>query len=167
MCLDPSWPTYTPSIMSRPPPTCQYVLLTCHTQDLVLRQTEVDRTNRSYYGEMGLYLLSAACNFDCHVTLDKEGPYLTLQGVRTQKNLVSSMDVGHCSMCHFPYSLYPLEMPAKMFLFDQCVCMLHNFGSSLTNYILFNPQGRLILLAGFGNIVGKVDLFDCRSLTCI
>ena len=57
-------------------------------------------------------------------------------------------------------------MPAKTVLFDQCVHMLHDFGSSPTNYISFNPQGRLILLAGFGNLAGKVDLFDSHSLTC-
>ena len=56
-------------------------------------------------------------------------------------------------------------MPAKTVLFDQRVRMLHDFGSSLTNYISFNPQGRLILLAGFGNLAGKVDLFDGHSLT--
>lgn len=44
------------------------------TQVLVLTQTEVDKTNKSYYGETGLYILSAAGNFDCRVTLDKEGP---------------------------------------------------------------------------------------------
>ena len=56
-------------------------------------------------------------------------------------------------------------MLAKTVLFDQCVHMLHDFGSSLTNYISFNPQGWLILLARFGNLVGKVDLFDGHSLT--
>ena len=56
-------------------------------------------------------------------------------------------------------------MPAKTVLFDQRVRMLHDFGSSPTNYISFNPQGRLILLAGFGNLAGKVDLFDGHSLT--
>lgn len=47
---------------------------TLGTQVLVLTQTEVDKTNKSYYGETMLYLLSAAGNFDCRVTLDKEGP---------------------------------------------------------------------------------------------
>ena len=40
----------------------------------MLTQTEVDNTNKSYYGETGMYLLSAAGNFDCRVNLDKEGP---------------------------------------------------------------------------------------------
>ena len=56
-------------------------------------------------------------------------------------------------------------MPAKTVLFDQRVRMLHDFGSSLTNYISFNPQGWLILLARFGNLAGKVDLFNGHSLT--
>ena len=136
-----------------------------HASSVVFTQTEVDKTNKVYYGETGLYLLSAAGNFDCRVTLDKEGPISDLHGVSTRKNLVSSTDVGHCSLCHFPYSAYPLDMPAKTVLFDRRVRMLHDFGSSPTNYILFNPQGRFILLAGFGNLAGKVDLFDRRSLT--
>ena len=66
------------------PPTCQKRFYkadkaqikwnTLGTQVLVLTQTEVDNSNKSYYGETGMYLLSAAGNFDCRVTLDKEGP---------------------------------------------------------------------------------------------
>lgn len=66
------------------PPTCQKTFFkadraqikwnTLGTQVLLLTQTEVDNSNKSYYGETGMYLLSAAGNFDCRVTLDKEGP---------------------------------------------------------------------------------------------
>jgi len=66
------------------PPTCQKNFFkaersqikwnTLGTQVLVLTQTDVDNTNKSYYGQTGLYLLSAAGNFDCRITLDKEGP---------------------------------------------------------------------------------------------
>lgn len=55
-------------------------------------------------------------------------------------------------------------MPAKTMLFDQRVRTLHDFGSAPYNTISFNPQGRLLLLAGFGNLAGKVDVFDRRSL---
>jgi len=47
---------------------------TLGTQVLLLTQTEVDNSNKSYYGETGMYLLTAAGHFDCRVTLDKEGP---------------------------------------------------------------------------------------------
>ena len=56
-------------------------------------------------------------------------------------------------------------MPAKTVIFDQRVHKLHDFGSSPHNFISFNPQGRLVLLAGFGNLAGKIDVFDRRSLT--
>ena len=58
-----------------------------------------------------------------------------------------------------------IDMPAKAVLFDQRVRTLHDFGSAPQNYISFNPQGRLIALAGFGNLAGKINIFDRRTLT--
>ena len=52
-------------------------------------------------------------------------------------------------------------------LFDQRVRTLHDFGTSFSNYISFNPQSRLLLLGGFGNLAGKIDIYDRRSLTKI
>jgi translation initiation factor 2A len=52
-------------------------------------------------------------------------------------------------------------------LFDQRVRTLHDFGASFCNYISFNPQSRLLLLGGFGNLAGKIDIYDRRSLTKI
>lgn len=63
------------------------------------------------------------------------------------------------------FLLWNPDMPAKTVLFDQRVRILHDFGSSPINFISFNPQARLILLAGFGNLAGKVDLYDRRSLS--
>lgn len=56
-------------------------------------------------------------------------------------------------------------MPAKTVLFDQRVNALHDFGASPHNFISFNPQGRLVALAGFGNLAGKLDIFDRRTLS--
>jgi translation initiation factor 2A len=56
-------------------------------------------------------------------------------------------------------------MPAKTVLFDQRVRPLHDFGASPCNFISFNPQGRIIALAGFGNLAGKIEIFDRRTLT--
>lgn len=55
-------------------------------------------------------------------------------------------------------------MPAKTVLFDHRVRTLHDFGSSPHNFISFDPHGRLIALAGFGNLAGKLDVFDRRTL---
>ncbi|KAI9570683.1 eukaryotic translation initiation factor eIF2A-domain-containing protein [Boletus coccyginus] len=118
------------------------------TQALVLTQTEVDNSNKSYYGETSMYLLSAAGNFDCRVALDKDGP---IHDVAWSPN---SKEFGVV----YGY------MPAKTMLFDQRVRTLHDFGSAPHNTISFNPQGRLLFLAGFGNLAGKIDVFDRRTL---
>jgi translation initiation factor 2A len=55
-------------------------------------------------------------------------------------------------------------MPAKQVLFDQRTRVLHDFGTNFHNTVLFNPQGRLILLAGFGNLAGKIEIYDRRTL---
>ncbi|CAI4214642.1 unnamed protein product [Parascedosporium putredinis] len=44
------------------------------TSLLVEALTDVDKSNKSYYGETTLYLLSAKGDFDARVTLDKDGP---------------------------------------------------------------------------------------------
>lgn len=121
---------------------------TLGTQVLVLTQTEVDNSNKSYYGETGMYLLSAAGNFDCRITLDKEGPIHDFAWSPNSKEF--GVVYGY--------------MPAKTMLFDQRVRTLHDFGSAPVNTILFNPQGRLVLLAGFGNLAGKIDVVDRRTL---
>ncbi|KAK0186077.1 eukaryotic translation initiation factor eIF2A-domain-containing protein [Armillaria mellea] len=141
------------------PPTCQKNFYkadraqikwnTLGTQVLLLTQTEVDNSNKSYYGETGLYLLSSAGNFDCRVTLDKEGPIHDFNWSPNSKEF--AVVYGY--------------MPAKSVIFDHRVRSLHDFGSSPHNFVAFNPQGRLIALAGFGNLAGKIDVFDRRSLT--
>lgn len=59
------------------------------------------------------------------------------------------------------------DMPAKTMIFDQRVRTLHDFGSAPHNTISFNAQGRLLFLAGFGNLAGKIDVFDRRTLNKI
>ncbi|KAI0296802.1 eukaryotic translation initiation factor eIF2A-domain-containing protein [Russula brevipes] len=141
------------------PPTCQKTFFKAEkslikwnnlgTQVLVLTQTDVDNTNKSYYGQSGLYLLSAAGNFDCRISLDKEGPIHDFAWSPNSKE----------------FGVVYGFMPARVMLFDQRVRTLHDFGTSFSNYISFNPQSRLLLLGGFGNLAGKIDIYDRRSLT--
>jgi len=77
-------------------------------------------------------------------------------GVRSYALLLDALSNGVFSV-----------MPARVMLFDHRVRTLHDFGSSFSNYISFNPQSRLLLLGGFGNLAGKLDVYDRRSLTKI
>ncbi|EJU05921.1 eukaryotic translation initiation factor 2A [Dacryopinax primogenitus] len=118
------------------------------THVLFQTQTEVDQTNKSYYGESNLYMLAAAGTFDCRVTLDKEGPIHDFTWSPNSKEFL--VIYGY--------------MPAKATLFDQRVNPIHNFPTGPRNFVAFNPQGRLIAVAGFGNLSGSIDIYDRRTL---
>lgn len=99
-------------------PTCQKTFFkadraqikwnTLGTQVLLLTQTEVDNSNKSYYGETGLYLLSAAGNFDCRVTLDKEGPIHDFAWSPNSKEF--GVVYGCASHFSFLVPLHPLSL---------------------------------------------------------
>ncbi|KAJ5819725.1 hypothetical protein N7474_005316 [Penicillium riverlandense] len=114
------------------------------TTVIVLAQTEVDRTGKSYYGETTLYLLSASGAFDSRVDLDKEGP---IHDVSWNPN---SKEFGVV----YGY------MPAKTTIFNMRGVPKHTFPLSPRNTILFSPHGRFVLVAGFGNLAGQMDIYD-------
>jgi len=112
-----------------------------------------------------MYLLSAAGNFDCRITLDKDGPIHDFAWSPNSKEFGVVYGCKHLDTPSYTPTLTFLpDMPAKTMLFDQRVRTLHDFGSAPVNTILFNPQGRLVLLAGFGNLAGKIDVVDRRIL---
>ncbi|CAK40861.1 uncharacterized protein An11g10630 [Aspergillus niger] len=114
------------------------------TTVIVLAQTDVDRSGKSYYGETTLYLLSAGGGFDSRVDLDKEGP---IHDVTWSPN---SKEFGVV----YGY------MPAKTTIFNFRGVPKHTFALAPRNTILFSPHGRFVLVAGFGNLAGQMDIYD-------
>lgn len=114
---------------------------------IVLAQTEVDKTGKSYYGETNLYVLSANGGFDSRITLDKEGP---IHDVTWSPN---SKEFG---------VIYGY-MPAKTTVFNQRAVATHSFPLAPRNTILFSPSGRFVLVAGFGNLAGQMDVYDLEK----
>ncbi|KAK8549231.1 hypothetical protein V6N13_008908 [Hibiscus sabdariffa] len=88
---------------------------------LVVAQSDVDKTNQSYYGESKLI-------------------YLTTDG--TFEGLV------------------PLLMPANATIFDKKCKRLLELGSGPYNTVRWNPKGKLLCLAGFGNLPGDMLIFS-------
>ncbi|BDD63289.1 Eukaryotic translation initiation factor 2A [Monascus purpureus] len=111
---------------------------------IVLAQTDVDRSGKSYYGETTLYLLSASGGFDSRIDLDKEGP---IHDVTWNPN---SKEFGVV----YGY------MPAKTTIFNFRGVAKHSFPLGPRNTILFSPHGRFVLVAGFGNLAGQMDIYD-------
>jgi translation initiation factor 2A len=54
-------------------------------------------------------------------------------------------------------------MPARTVLFDVKANPVHSFGSLPRNFLSYQPQGRLFISAGFGNLTGTVDIHDLRT----
>jgi translation initiation factor 2A len=117
------------------------------TSLIVLAQTEVDRTGKSYYGETTLYVLSANGGFDSRISLDKDGP---IHDVTWSPN---SKEFGVV----YGY------MPAKTTIFNQRAVATHSFPLAPRNTILFSPTGHFVLVAGFGNLAGQMDIYDLEK----
>jgi translation initiation factor 2A len=114
-------------------------------------------------------MLSSSGDFDCRVTLDREGPIYDFAWSPNSKEFCVVYGCKAFRTFYFfniiPDAIMNLDMPAKTMLFDQGVRVLNDFGSSPHNFISYNPQGRLMALAGFGSLAGKIDIICRRSLT--
>lgn len=111
---------------------------------LVLASTDVDSSGKSYYGETNLYLLGIAGSYDSRISLDKEG---TIHEVAWSP---SSRE----------FAVVYGYMPAKTTIFDARGNAVHSFSEAARNTVMFSPHGRFVLLAGFGNLQGAVDIYD-------
>lgn len=72
---------------------------------LFLTRTDVDKTGKSYYGESNLYLMAAAGNFDCRVTL---GMWQLAHGVQS---IVYITDMRTCLQTRREASMISLGLP--------------------------------------------------------
>ncbi|KAK4157683.1 eukaryotic translation initiation factor eIF2A-domain-containing protein [Chaetomidium leptoderma] len=117
------------------------------TSLIVLAQTEVDKSNKSYYGETTMYLLSANGSFDARITLDKDGP---IHDIAWSPN---SSEFGVI----YGYT------PAKTTIFNHRGVAIHSFPLAPRNTIIFSPTGRFALVAGFGNLAGQIDVYDLEK----
>lgn len=117
------------------------------TSLIVLAQTDVDKSNKSYYGETTLYLLSSNGSVDARITLDKEGPIHDVSWSPTGKEF--GVIYGY--------------MPAKTTIFNFRAVAMHSFALAPRNTITFSPTGRFVLVAGFGNLAGQIDVYDLEK----
>ncbi len=51
-------------------------------------------------------------------------------------------------------------MPAKTTIFNTRAVATHSFPLAPRNTISFSPHGRFVLVAGFGNLAGQIDIYD-------
>lgn len=115
------------------------------TAVLALALTDIDSSNKLYYGESALYLLGIAGAYNLRIQLDAEaGP---IHDVRWSP---LSREFG---------VIYGF-MPAHTLFFDARGNLIHLLPPNSRNTILFSPHARFVLVAGFGNLQGTVDIYD-------
>ena len=132
---------------------------------IVLAQTEVDKSGKSYYGETTLYLLSANGGFDSRIDLG--GFLLTILHSVHCTNLTEDKEGPIHDVTWSPnskeFGVVYGYMPAKTTIFNTRAVATHNFALSPRNTILFSPHGRFVLVAGFGNLAGQMDIYDLEK----
>lgn len=111
---------------------------------LGLASTDHDTTNKSYYGETNLYLLGIAGSYNSRINLTKPGPIHDITWSPTAREF--SVIYGY--------------MPSETSFFDARGNLIHSLPTLPRNTILYSPHGKYILVAGFGNLQGTVDIYD-------
>lgn len=111
---------------------------------LILAQADVDKTNQSYYGETKLNYLTTDRAFEGIVPLKKDGPVHDVQWSSSGSEFAVVYGV----------------MPPKATIFNKKCNPLVEFGEGPYNTIRWNPKGRFVVLAGFGNLPGDMAFWD-------
>eukprot|EP00798_Chlamydomonas_sp_ICE-L_P001418 gene1419-32790_t len=117
---------------------------------LVVGYTDVDVTNQSYYGEQKLHFLPSdpmKADSACTVALPKEGPVHDVQW--SPNGAYFAVVAGF--------------IPAKVMLYDSKCKPVYDLGSGPYNIVRWNPFGRFLAVAGFGNLPGDIVFFDKKS----
>lgn len=114
---------------------------------LVIAQSDVDKSNQSYYGESRLHYLTTDGSHEGLVPLRKEGP------VHDVKWSPSGTE----------FAVVYGFMPARATLFDKKCNPLFEFGTGPYNTLRWNPHGKLLCIAGFGNLPGEMAFWDCST----
>uniref|UniRef100_A0A3B3WMX4 Eukaryotic translation initiation factor 2A n=1 Tax=Poecilia mexicana TaxID=48701 RepID=A0A3B3WMX4_9TELE len=113
---------------------------------LVTASTEVDKSGASYYGEQTLHYLGVNGE-TALVQLAKNGPIYDVAW--------SPNSLEFCVVYGF--------MPAKATVFNLKCEAVFDFGTGPRNAAYYSPQGHILVLAGFGNLRGKMEVWDVKK----
>ncbi|XP_063061628.1 eukaryotic translation initiation factor 2A isoform X2 [Engraulis encrasicolus] len=110
---------------------------------LVTASVDVDKSGASYYGEQTLHYV-ATNGESAVVQLPKNGPIYDVAW--------SPNSTEFCAVYGF--------MPAKATVFNLKCDPVFDFGTGPRNAIYYSPQAHILVLAGFGNLQGHMEVWD-------
>lgn len=114
------------------------------TDLLIMATSEVDKSNTSYYGEQALHYANVKGD-SCMVQLKKKGPIYCHDWVNE----------NFCVVYGF--------MPSHTTIFNLKCDPVWDLGEGSRNLVYLNPQGNVLLTAGFGNLQGSVETWDIEQ----
>eukprot|EP00850_Spirogloea_muscicola_P006734 SM000032S12118 [mRNA] locus=s32:629671:633479:+ [translate_table: standard] len=108
-----------------------------------------------------------------HLPLERRGVGDRISQSGLEKQTELSLSQAYPAWSYLSY-MHPLDhpvhapvMPAKAALFDTRCRILFEFGSGPRNTVCWNPQGRFICLAGFGNLPGDLEFWEKHKLVLL
>uniref|UniRef100_A0A0N5AT36 Eukaryotic translation initiation factor 2A n=1 Tax=Syphacia muris TaxID=451379 RepID=A0A0N5AT36_9BILA len=111
---------------------------------IIMAIVEVDKSNKSYYGEQNLYLV-AINGESCMVPLEKNGPVYSVKWNPSGKQF---------AVCYG-------YMPAKVTVYNLKGDAVFSLGEGPRNEIHYNRFGNILLVCGFGNIAsGRMQFWN-------
>lgn len=113
---------------------------------LVTASTDVDKSGASYYGEQMLHYLGVNGE-TAVVQLPKKGPIYDVAW--------SPSSTEFCVVYGF--------MPAKATVYNLHCEPVFDFGTGPRNAAYYSPQGHILVLAGFGNLRGQMEVWDVKK----
>uniref|UniRef100_A0AC35TN40 Eukaryotic translation initiation factor 2A n=1 Tax=Rhabditophanes sp. KR3021 TaxID=114890 RepID=A0AC35TN40_9BILA len=107
--------------------------------------SEVDASNKNYYGEQSLYLVTLQSDSSMKVTLDKEGPIY---------NAEWNPQGNEFAVCYG-------FMPSRVTVFNMRGDKAWKIKDDHINEIYYNPFGNILVVCGFSNIAaGTMEFYD-------
>jgi len=120
------------------------------TTVLLLTQSDVDKTGGSYYGKQQLHYMNIKGDSGM-VGLAKEGPIYSVEW---------SANGQLFAVCYG-------FMPSKATMFSINAEPVFDFGTGPRNCVMFNPQSSLLMIGGFGNLRGHIQMWDVASKSLV
>jgi uncharacterized protein with WD repeat len=111
---------------------------------LVHANSSTDTDNENYYGKSQVYFLRSNGHFTCQITLSQSGPV----------HDVAWSPKGNEFCLVYGYT------PAKATLYNESTQIIFEFGTGTRNKCSWAPNGRYLVLAGFGSLTGRMEFWD-------
>ncbi|XP_059486657.1 eukaryotic translation initiation factor 2A [Neocloeon triangulifer] len=116
------------------------------TTVLLMTNVDVDSSGASYYGKQSLHFVTTKGDSSM-VALAKDGPVYSVEW--------SPNSSEFCVVYGY--------MPAKATVYNAKAEAIFDFGTGPRNVVYYSPLGDLMLLAGFGNLRGAIEVWDTTS----